>query len=154
MPLPKAALSVLKSEGLLSFWKGNLTSVIHRFPYSAINFAVYNRSERLLRSSASSSSTSSKAQDAVIRLVCGALGGASACIACYPLDIVRTRLTAATSSTTLAYPRYLQLSSEAAFDMQTAAARAQARPPTIFSTLQDILRTDGIRGLYQVTCVH
>eukprot|EP00614_Pseudopedinella_elastica_P013392 CAMPEP_0172587800 /NCGR_PEP_ID=MMETSP1068-20121228/6810_1 /TAXON_ID=35684 /ORGANISM="Pseudopedinella elastica, Strain CCMP716" /LENGTH=114 /DNA_ID=CAMNT_0013382945 /DNA_START=9 /DNA_END=349 /DNA_ORIENTATION=- len=32
---------VLGKEGFLAFWKGNGTAVIHRFPYSAINFHVY-----------------------------------------------------------------------------------------------------------------
>ncbi len=28
-------------DGVQSFWKGNLTQIAHRFPYSAINFSVY-----------------------------------------------------------------------------------------------------------------
>lgn len=35
------ALGIYYDEGIKAFWKGNLTSVIHRFPYSAINFSVY-----------------------------------------------------------------------------------------------------------------
>ena len=37
------ANGILKKEGLRAFWKGNLTSVIHRFPYSAINFTLYEK---------------------------------------------------------------------------------------------------------------
>ena len=33
--------SIYKEEGLRAFWKGNLTSIIHRFPYSAINFSMF-----------------------------------------------------------------------------------------------------------------
>jgi solute carrier family 25 phosphate transporter 23/24/25/41 len=38
-----------RQEGLLSFWRGNLTAVIHRFPYSAVNFAVYDVVKKQLR---------------------------------------------------------------------------------------------------------
>ena len=41
LSLMKSINHVFKTEGLKSFWKGNFTSVIHRFPYSAINFSVY-----------------------------------------------------------------------------------------------------------------
>lgn len=37
----QTAIGIWKEEGLKAFWKGNLTSIIHRFPYSAINFSVY-----------------------------------------------------------------------------------------------------------------
>ncbi|CAM9118856.1 unnamed protein product [Ectocarpus fasciculatus] len=33
---------ITRQEGVLSFWRGNLTAAIHRFPYSAVNFAVYD----------------------------------------------------------------------------------------------------------------
>lgn len=26
---------------MLAFWKGNMTSVVHRFPYSGINFYAF-----------------------------------------------------------------------------------------------------------------
>jgi hypothetical protein len=35
------ARGIWKEEGIKAFWKGNLTSIIHRFPYSAINFSAY-----------------------------------------------------------------------------------------------------------------
>jgi hypothetical protein len=45
---PQFALSMsagiskmMERGGILSLWKGNMTSVLHRFPYSAINFFVY-----------------------------------------------------------------------------------------------------------------
>lgn len=46
-------LSVIKDiagqEGILSFWRGNLTAVIHRFPYSAVNFATYDFVNRQIK---------------------------------------------------------------------------------------------------------
>jgi hypothetical protein len=32
---------IIERGGIRSMWKGNMTSVLHRFPYSAINFYVY-----------------------------------------------------------------------------------------------------------------
>ena len=44
-----ATKQVFTEEGILSFWKGNMTSVIHRFPYSAINFTVYDELQMVTR---------------------------------------------------------------------------------------------------------
>lgn len=45
---PKFAMSlsggfnkIIERGGMSALWKGNMTSVMHRFPYSAINFFVY-----------------------------------------------------------------------------------------------------------------
>ena len=35
--------TILNSQGIKSFWKGNLTAICHRFPYSAINFTLYEK---------------------------------------------------------------------------------------------------------------
>ena len=33
--------TIYREEGIRAFWKGNMTAIIHRFPYSAINFSMY-----------------------------------------------------------------------------------------------------------------
>ena len=81
--LLKACSDVFRQQGFSSFWKGNLTSVIHRFPYSGINFAVYEKMKRI-----------TKEESVFGKLMCGATAGATACCVCYPFDIVRTRLAA------------------------------------------------------------
>lgn len=79
--------NIVQKEGILSLWNGNFTSVIHRFPYSAINFASYEFAKSYL-------GTGDKHHESsTTRLVCGAISGAASCIFCYPLDVVRTRLT-------------------------------------------------------------
>ncbi|GKY91574.1 hypothetical protein MPSEU_000129300 [Mayamaea pseudoterrestris] len=155
---PKFAMSlsggihkIIERGGIKSFWKGNMTSVLHRFPYSAINFFVYEHSldvlsgrdaqareaesqtqaqlvrrlskitmkeqrdveererklelQRQRRASAQGSSSTSTSiphqtpatftpdeTPALHKFISGSLAGVSACLACYPLDLVRTRL--------------------------------------------------------------
>lgn len=86
---------IIERGGILSLWKGNLPSVMHRFPFSAINFYCYenildaltnNRNERNgVDGNSSISSTS--------RFAAGASAGSIAVCACYPLDLIRTRIT-------------------------------------------------------------
>jgi len=38
MTLRGGVQKIIERGGVLSLWKGNMTSVLHRFPYSAINF--------------------------------------------------------------------------------------------------------------------
>ena len=109
---------VLKEEGFLSFWKGNLTSVIHRFPYSAINFTVYDRLRTTFRNL-------NYTESPFTRFICGATAGGTACFACYPLDLVRTRLTV----------------------LKTPVGSSVYG--SISSTVISIIRNEGILGLYR-----
>lgn len=126
MSLRQAIQKVVERGGVLSLWRGNLTSVLHRFPYSAVNFYVYentldalsgmkNRKQegnetqtQLVRrvsrmvvtegsknNGSSTLSSRSKAEDtpASHKFLAGATAGICGCLSCYPLDLVRTRLT-------------------------------------------------------------
>lgn len=104
---------IIERGGILSLWKGNGTSCLHRFPFSAINFWCYegmldllNGVERLSDEEEDSSSShhhnnannnnnnNNKGEVSTFsRLVAGAVAGTTACVACYPLDLIRTRLT-------------------------------------------------------------
>mmetsp|Transcript_24309 Transcript_24309/g.67303 ORF Transcript_24309/g.67303 Transcript_24309/m.67303 type:complete len:168 (+) Transcript_24309:382-885(+) len=41
MSLRGGISKIIERGGIKSLWRGNMTSVIHRFPYSAINFFIY-----------------------------------------------------------------------------------------------------------------
>jgi hypothetical protein len=41
MSLRGGVEKIIERGGVKSLWRGNMTSVLHRFPYSAINFFVY-----------------------------------------------------------------------------------------------------------------
>ena len=118
--LYNVGLRVFKEEGILSFWKGNLTSVIHRFPYSAINFTVYDRLRTSFRHF-------NYKESPFTRFICGASAGGTACFACYPLDLVRTRLTV----------------------LKTPVGGNSSLYGSISSVMYSIVKTEGIFGLYR-----
>lgn len=119
--LLQATKKVFAEEGILSFWKGNLTSVFHRFPYSAINFTVYDELQMLTRRLYGNESP-------MTRFACGSIAGGVACVACYPLDLVRTQLTV------LKTP---------------SAGMKKSFYGSISSTIHSIIEQEGIRGLYR-----
>ena len=120
---PKFALSldggfrkIVERGGWQSMWRGNGTSVLHRFPYSAINFYVYEHMLALLHeqdldatettqqlarrltqthntTTTTTLSNHSEYSTAQTKFVAGATAGSVAVVCCYPLDLVRTRLT-------------------------------------------------------------
>jgi hypothetical protein len=111
--------------GFFALWKGNLPSVLHRFPYSAINFFVYENTMDYLsgrkarmehdetelsplvrrvtktlmfsddgdEENDGGSNPTEDGTPTTHKFLAGALAGTVACSACYPLDLVRTRMT-------------------------------------------------------------
>lgn len=92
--LLREANHVIRTEGFRAFWKGNFTSVLHRFPYSAINFSAFEIAKGVMKNAGYD-------ETGATRLVCGAYAGGVACAAAYPLDLVRTRLTIQVEAPTL-----------------------------------------------------
>lgn len=39
----KEASRIVSEEGFRAFWKGNLVTIAHRLPYSAVSFYAYER---------------------------------------------------------------------------------------------------------------
>lgn len=67
-----ALRQVRQQEGLISLWKGNLITIIHRVPYSAINFSTYEVAKEQYRRYPLS--------DHARRILSGATAGFVACI--------------------------------------------------------------------------
>ncbi|KAK6146880.1 hypothetical protein DH2020_017792 [Rehmannia glutinosa] len=78
----REALRIVNEEGFRAFWKGNLVTIAHRLPYSAVNFYAYEQSGK------------NPHADIFVHFVGGGLAGITSASATYPLDLVRTRLAA------------------------------------------------------------
>lgn len=129
--------SIIREEGIRSLWKGNFTSVIHRFPYSAVNFAAFEVCKGQL------SDHFPDLDQKLVRLIAGATSGASSCFACYPLDIVRTRLTVGITSNNSG-----QSLNGFKGDSNSASNRI-INSSKILEVLADILQREGFLGMYR-----
>ena len=123
----RALSKIAREEGVRALWKGNGVTVIHRLPYSSINFYAYEnimdwlegegtfakdggRSTRRRDDGRGAESTKTDEADAnrrggvglgwdvSRRLFAGGSAGMIACALTYPLDLVRTRLAAQTTT--------------------------------------------------------
>jgi len=109
-------------QGLVSFWRGNLSNVIRYFPTQALNFAFKDRYKQLFPR------YNPKAdfwKFFAANLASGGAAGATSLLFVYPLDFARTRM---------------------AVDVGTGKTRQFTGLGNCIST---IYRKDGFRGLYQ-----
>uniref|UniRef100_A0A1J3C735 Mitochondrial substrate carrier family protein B n=1 Tax=Noccaea caerulescens TaxID=107243 RepID=A0A1J3C735_NOCCA len=91
----REASRIINEEGFRAFWKGNLVTVAHRLPYSALNFYAYEQYKMLLHSNpVLQSYIGNGSGSPFVNFVSGGLAGITAASATYPLDLVRTRLAA------------------------------------------------------------
>ncbi|RIB20826.1 mitochondrial carrier domain-containing protein [Gigaspora rosea] len=113
-----------REEGVIGFLRGNGTNVVRIVPYSATQFAAYEKYKRLLLEEGK------KELDALRRLTAGALAGITSVACTYPLDIVRTRLSVQSAS--------------------LSGNEGQKKLPGIASTMKIIYVTEGgIVALYR-----
>ncbi|XP_014493159.1 mitochondrial substrate carrier family protein B [Vigna radiata var. radiata] len=92
------ASRIVNEEGFRAFWKGNLVTIAHRLPYSAVNFYAYERYKNLLHIYLGENHRGNTSADLFVHFVGGGLSGITSATATYPLDLVRTRLAAQRSS--------------------------------------------------------
>jgi len=118
---------VIREEGFVSLWRGNLANVIRYFPTQALNFAFKDQFKRMFGYS--------QAKDGYWKWFAGNLASGAAAGACsltfvYSLDYARTRL-----------------ANDAKSSKKGASSERQ------FNGLIDVyrktLKTDGIAGLYR-----
>jgi solute carrier family 25 phosphate transporter 23/24/25/41 len=83
---------IVAEEGISRLWRGNAVNCIRVAPYSATQFASYEKYKRLLGGGYNGSSDASGDFGVAKRLLCGALAGATATTVTHPLDVVRLRL--------------------------------------------------------------
>ncbi|KAK7339731.1 hypothetical protein VNO77_20413 [Canavalia gladiata] len=92
------ASRIVNEEGFRAFWRGNLVTIAHRLPYSAVNFYAYEHYKNLLHSLLPENHKGNTGAEPFVHFVSGGLSGITSATATYPLDLVRTRLAAQRSS--------------------------------------------------------
>ncbi|XP_026183778.1 ADP/ATP translocase 3-like [Mastacembelus armatus] len=113
-----------REQGVLSFWRGNLANVIRYFPTQALNFAFKDKYKQIFLSG-----TDSRTQFwryFAGNLASGGAAGATSLCFVYPLDFARTRLAA-----------------------DVGKNIAQREFTGLRDCLVKIIKSDGLRGLYQ-----
>ncbi|KAM1159598.1 hypothetical protein ACFX2I_032666 [Malus domestica] len=88
------ASRIINEEGFKAFWRGNLVTIAHRLPYSAVSFYAYERYKTLLHSLGGENFRGNASTDMCVHFLAGGMAGLTAASATYPLDLVRTRLAA------------------------------------------------------------
>ncbi|XP_057458957.1 uncharacterized protein LOC130749597 [Lotus japonicus] len=92
------ASRIINEEGFRAFWKGNMVTIVHRLPYSAVSFYSYERYKNLFHSLMGENYRGSSSANLFVHFMGGGLAGVTSASATYPLDLVRTRLAAQRST--------------------------------------------------------
>jgi hypothetical protein len=101
--VPGVAKNIIKTEGLSALWKGNLATMIRVFPYSGIQFMVFDRCKtfllkeqereyRLLQKENIHAPKPRWGLSPLESLFSGMTAGAISVVCTYPLDLTRAQL--------------------------------------------------------------
>ncbi|KAI3630728.1 hypothetical protein MIR68_012163 [Amoeboaphelidium protococcarum] len=86
--------TVYREEGVKGYFKGNGTNCLRIIPYSAVQFATYERMKRLMMKNGETE------LDTSAKMISGAVSGCASVVTTYPLDLARTRLSVMTDMRT------------------------------------------------------
>lgn len=119
-----------KDEGWRGWFRGNTLNCVRIFPYSAVQFAVFEQCKLwLLRYKPPGKPATLTELD---RLIAGLAGGIASVVTTYPLDLVRARITVQTAS------------------LRKLNKGKLVKPPGVWFTLKDVYRNEGgLLGLYR-----
>jgi len=115
---------VLKTEGFLPFWRGNLANVLRYFPTQALNFAFKDHVKAMFATPKTASSTTKFATN----IASGGCAGTMSLLFVYSLDYARTRL---------------------ANDAKGGAKGGERQFNGLVDVYVKTLKSDGIQGLYR-----
>eukprot|EP00892_Ulva_mutabilis_P000422 jgi/Ulvmu1/10380/UM061_0064.1 len=120
-----ATKHVVQSQGFLSLWRGHTATLLHRIPYSSVNFAVFEHTKAVLAPALKSRAEGgSYGTESARYLIAGAAGGSTGCVVAYPLDLVKTKM---------------------AGNLTKEVPRSGAMLSCVFSIMQQA----GVQGLYK-----
>ncbi|XP_010267011.1 PREDICTED: mitochondrial substrate carrier family protein P isoform X2 [Nelumbo nucifera] len=78
---------IIKTEGILGFYRGNGASVARIVPYAALHYMAYEQYRRWIILT-----FPGVGRGSILDLIAGSLSGGTAVLFTYPLDLVRTKL--------------------------------------------------------------
>lgn len=78
---------IVRERGILSLWKGHLTTVVRVGPYAGINYSVHDYAEKAFKEQLHVASL-----PMIYKFLAGSIGGAMATMCTYPLDVLRIRV--------------------------------------------------------------
>ena len=116
-------IRVLKDQGVLSFWRGNLANVVRYIPSMAFAFATKDWFKRTF---CRFDAEKDKMKFYWGNLASGGFGGAAAALVTYPLDFTRTRLAA-----------------------DIGRVRKERLYLGTVDCVQKVIKTDGVKGIYR-----
>jgi len=114
----------LKTEGLGSFWKGNLANCIRYFPTQALNFAFKDKIKKMFHPK----KTDSRPLVFTKNILSGGFAGSLSLFFVYSLDYCRTRL---------------------ANDLKSAKKGGARQYSGMIDVYKQTIATDGVGGLYR-----
>ncbi|XP_068668468.1 uncharacterized protein [Aristolochia californica] len=112
--------TICRDEGIKGLYKGLGATLLGVGPSIAISFSVYETLRSSWRSRRPHDSS------VLVSLASGSLSGIASSTATFPLDLVRRRM-----------------------QLEGAGGRARVYKTGLFGTFQDIIHTEGFRGLYR-----
>lgn len=118
----RRGMDIVRLEGPLGLWRGNLAVVLQVMPYAGVQFMAFDQYQQLLVEAIPRESQRPWA----VRFAAGALAGATATTLTYPLDLLRAQMAISMTSLWERMPH----------SSYTSAA-------------EDIVRHEGVLGLYR-----
>lgn len=119
-----------KEDGWRGMFRGNLLNCIRIFPYSAVQYAVFEKCKHAIRQQ-----TNGNILPTLERLISGSIGGIVSVYVTYPLDLIRVRLTILRAS--MASMGHSQLSYSTSSNL-------------VWGAFKEVVKNEGgIRALYK-----
>lgn len=118
-----------RDEGYRGWFRGNLLNCVRIFPYSAIQFAVFENCKRMI---IIKYPRESNELNGLERVASGSLAGLLSVLATYPLDLIRARISVQTAS------------------LSKLDRGKLTKAPTVFGTAIEVFKKEGgILALYR-----
>lgn len=124
-------MRTMKTEGIVSFWRGNMANVIRYFPTQALNFAFKDTVKALFKTAKDAPQYEKFAKN----ILSGGCAGSMSLFFVYSLDYCRTRL---------------------ANDTKSSKGGGERQYNGMIDVYTKTIKTDGVQGLYRgfvISCV-